>query len=280
MSFIMSRVVNPRNWKYDRWLRQVKDAGANELAEGLAIRRDIVTLLCYVRDHKVVGTKTTGNMPLAAIREVTAAFVVPPELDTAIGERIYRLRTEYEVWPLYFLHALAQVGELLETPAGSRWRLTPEAEQFLRFGSLDQVLHMLYVWWFRVNWAIALNNPSFGDVIPADLPRVCLDRLLSIPVGRRIESALFLDALAVRTGIVPDSSAEYRDFLEDRVRWEMRTMLIDVAADFGILELEMEANPLPFLKPEVVAFLVTPLGRTLLTALDLLSSKGQFWKHA
>jgi len=279
MSYVLERVVHPNHWEYDRWLHEVEDVGAIERAENLALRRDIVTLLSYVRDHKVVGTKSTGNMPLAAIREVTAAFVVPPELDTMIGSHTYKLRTEFEVWPLYFRHVLAQVGELLDTPAGGRWRLTPEADQFLGFDSLDQVLHLLYVWWFRVNWAIAANSSSFGDVIPPDLPNICLDRLRSIPVGRRIETASFLDALAARIGVMPGPS-EYQDLLLGSVRGDAQDMVINVAADFGILELEAAPQPVPFVQPEVIAFTVTPLGRALLTALDLLSSKDRSSRHA
>ena len=42
----------------------------------------MVTLLIYLRDNRVIGTQSTGNFPLKAIREVTAGFVDPPVLDT------------------------------------------------------------------------------------------------------------------------------------------------------------------------------------------------------
>ncbi len=61
--------------------------------EELPVRRNMVTLLTYVRDNKVVGTQSTGNMPLQAVREVTARFVVPPVLEQTIGDHTYRLRS-------------------------------------------------------------------------------------------------------------------------------------------------------------------------------------------
>jgi hypothetical protein len=37
------------------------------VAEELALRRDVVTLLTYLRDNKVTGTQSTGNLPLKAV---------------------------------------------------------------------------------------------------------------------------------------------------------------------------------------------------------------------
>jgi hypothetical protein len=86
------------------WMRQAID---------LPLRRDMVTLITYVRDNRVTGTQSTGNLPLKAVREVTARFVHPPVLETTVGDRTFRVRSEYEVWPLYFLHTLVDVGGLL-----------------------------------------------------------------------------------------------------------------------------------------------------------------------
>src|SRR5689334_17841986 len=93
---------------FNVWLRHYDTPEFSHQAEKLSIRRNMITLLAYVRDNKVIGTQSTGNMPLKAVREVTACFVDPPQLDTTIGERTYRLRSETEVWSLYYLHILAE----------------------------------------------------------------------------------------------------------------------------------------------------------------------------
>jgi hypothetical protein len=137
------------------WLAQNHNPDILRQAQDLPLRRDMVALLSYVRDNKVVGTQSTGNMPLKAVREVTARFVNPPQLDTTIGDHTYRLRSEEDVWPLYFLHILAEVGELLDIARARRWRLTPAAEKFLGAAPFLQSMSLLFVWWYGVNWLIA-----------------------------------------------------------------------------------------------------------------------------
>jgi len=92
-------------------------------ADALPLRRDMVALLTYVHDNRVTGTQSTGNLPLKAVREVTARFVHPPVLETTVGDRTFRVRSEYDAWPLYFLHTLADVGGLLV--GGRARRSTP-----------------------------------------------------------------------------------------------------------------------------------------------------------
>ncbi len=77
------------------------------VAEELPLRRDVIALLTYLRDNKVTGTQSTGNLPLKAVYEICARFVDPPQLEDAIGEHVYRVRSETEVWPLHFRHVLA-----------------------------------------------------------------------------------------------------------------------------------------------------------------------------
>jgi len=113
-----------------KWMQQ--DAGDHVArAEPLPLRRDMVTVLTYVRDHRVTGTQSTGNFPLKVVREVTAQFVHPPKLEETIGDRTFRVRSEDAVWPLSFPHALPSVGGLLEGGPARRWRLTPVGEKFL-----------------------------------------------------------------------------------------------------------------------------------------------------
>ncbi|MEW5939286.1 MAG: plasmid pRiA4b ORF-3 family protein, partial [Chloroflexota bacterium] len=61
------------------------DANQIALTESLAVRRDMVTFLSYLKENRVVGTQSTGNLPLKAIREICAKFVNPPVLDEKIG---------------------------------------------------------------------------------------------------------------------------------------------------------------------------------------------------
>ncbi|MDY7076859.1 MAG: hypothetical protein SXV54_08020 [Chloroflexota bacterium] len=94
-------------------------------------------------------------MPLKMVRKVTARFVDPPQLETTVGDHTYRLRSEADLWPLYYLHILAEVGGLLAIAPVRRWRLTLEGEGFLGTAPLLQVSFLLTVWWYEVNWLVA-----------------------------------------------------------------------------------------------------------------------------
>ena len=69
------------------------------------MRRDMVTFLSYLNKNRVVGTQSTGNLPLKAVREICAQFVNQPVLDAKIGDKVFKLRSEDDVWPLFSSHA-------------------------------------------------------------------------------------------------------------------------------------------------------------------------------
>ena len=266
----LERIAARQDWQYQEWAEDFGDDTTTKAADTLALRRDMVTLLHFVEEHKVVGTRSTGNMPLKMIRQVTAEFVNPPELEEKIGDQVYQLRTEYNLWPLYFLHSIAEVGGLLTTPQGARWRLTPAGEAFLGADSPHQVLKLLTIWWFETNWMIAYPLTGLGDYLPRGFTRITLSRLVAIPPGRRIPFPAFADTLAGRTGL--EWEEEWAGDHTDLLRWAIRRIVIIVAADFGIIEPDYAERP-PGLAPKLLAFRVTPFGRTLLTALTLLTGQ-------
>jgi len=258
-----------RNDNFDRrlamWVRRLR-GDQFALAEALPLRRDITTLLTYVRDNRAKGTQSTGNLKLKDVRAVTARFVDPPVLDHTIGDRVYKLRTEYDVWPLYFLHVLAEVGGLLEGGPSRLWRLTSIGEKFLNAIPPAQVWFMLTIWWRQVNWLIAYPVSGLGESLPPRLGQVTLAHLLSLPANTRITYERFADRLIEESGLTwtaPDIS-----FARSLLHGAVRKIVIDVMADFGILEREYREKPLgKGAIQELVAFRVTPFGKGLLGAL-------------
>ena len=94
------------------WARALSVDG-QAAADSLPLRRDMLTLLTYLRDQRVTGTQSTGNLPLKAVHAICAQFVHPPKLEDTIGDYVYRVRTETEVWPLHFVHVLASMAGLV-----------------------------------------------------------------------------------------------------------------------------------------------------------------------
>jgi hypothetical protein len=249
-----------------KWIRQ---AGSEHVAraEALPLRRDMVTLLTYLHENRVKGTRSTGNLPLKAVREVTARFVNPPELDITIGDHTYRLRSEDDVWPLYFLHTLAYVGGLLEGGPARPWIVTRDGAQFLVASPLVQVWVLLVTWWERVNWLIAYPFEGMGESLPPRFNKTTLAHLLSLPVGKRIPFEPFADRLIEKTRLkwtAPDMT-----YAHESLRSAIKRMVIGILADFGVVEPEYQDKPLGTgTIQDLVAFKMTSFGKGLLESLQ------------
>jgi len=256
--------------RFSAWLQQYHNSEMIREAKALPLRQDMITLLTFARDNKVVGTQSTGNMPLKAVREVTARFVKPPQLDHTIGDRTYKLRSEAHVWPLYFLHILAEVGGLLAIAPARRWRLTAEGERFLNLDPLLQVSFLLTVWWYHVNWLVAYSFEGMGEALPSSFNLVTLARLRSLSTGSNISFEEFADGLIEKTGLT--WTAKDSSFATRALHGSIARMVIDVLADFDAVKREYRAEPLGKRTTlRLDAFEITPFGKALLDAVAIVS---------
>ncbi len=122
----------------------------NETIQNLALRRDIVEMLTYIQNNKVVGTATTGNFPLKAVEEMGKRFVDPIKMRFPDGERRYISEREVDI--LYFYHVLANNGQLLTGGKGRKWRLTELGHRFLAESPAWQYWHLFITFWIQTNW--------------------------------------------------------------------------------------------------------------------------------
>lgn len=236
------------------------------LAEALRLRRDAVTLLEYLRDHKVRGTQSLGNLPLKAVREINARLIQPAELETRIGDKVYRIRSEEDVWPIYFLRVLAEVAELIQGGRARLFRLTPSGERFLAAGPAEQVWVLFDIWWYRVNWLIAYPFSGMGEALPPMFNILVLNHLQALPPGERVAFEPFADRLIERAGL--RWHAEQQTYAQMSLRGAIQSMVINVLADFGAVEREYEDRPLgKSTIKELAAFRITPFGAGLLASL-------------
>jgi hypothetical protein len=222
------------------WLEDY--ASVSTQAEALYIRQNMVTLLDFVRDNKVVGTQSAGNLPLKAIREMTARFIDPPELDTAIGDHVYKLRSEEEVWPLYFLRIVAEVGGLIKTGRSRRWQLTARGRQFLEKSFPLQACYLLAVWWHKIDWLVAYPFVGMGDRLPYFFSHAVLTNLLELPTGKSVSFNIYADKLIRNTGLT--WTAPDRSYAASALRSAIEKMVVDVLKDFGGLACRYQEEPL------------------------------------
>jgi len=204
------------------------------LAESLAMRRDMVTLLNYFKEKRPVGTQSTGNLQLKSVRDVCAQFVHPPKLEDTIGDHHYQIRSEADVWPLLYLHILANTGELAAGGQVRIWKLTAAGEAFLNFPAPTQVGIMLSIWWYLEDWRIAFPVSGLDQGLPRDFRKIALERSLELKIGKLVSYEQFADELIAMTRLTWPSIDQ--TFVQDILRSVIERLVIDPLVNFGCLE--------------------------------------------
>lgn len=246
------------------WLPALS-ADERAVAEDLPLRRDMLALLIYLRDNPAVGTQSTGNLPLKAVREICARFVASPPLEDRIGDDVFRVRSEADVRPLFFLHALATAAGWVAGGPARRWRLTPLGEQLLGAAAPQQVWLMFATWWTQLDWALTLGFVPVGFLSEA-FARQTLRQLRSLATGSPISFQSFADQLIQAAGLVwrIQDQESARHILHGIVE----RAILDPLRDFGALEAQYV--PSQMLGPryrDLITFQVTPFGHALLEAI-------------
>lgn len=248
------------------WAQNLSDEGRN-IANNLALRKDILTLLSYLRDNKVTGTQSTGNFPLKDVREICSRFISSPKLDEAIDERVYQIRSEVDVLPLYYRHVLASNAGLIIGGLGRRWNLTSLGNQFLAAPAEIQTWLLALTWWTQTNWAFAFPF-GYGDgYMPHGFIKLVARQLLDLPAESRMPFEPFADSLISKAGLVwpiqdQDSAHQILHNLIERV-------VIDPMVDFGVLQAEYQPSEILGERyRELAAFEITPFGKSLLESMD------------
>jgi len=253
------------------WLQALSEE-QNKPADDLPLRRDVVTLLTYLRDHKVTGTQSTGNFPLKDVYAVCAQFVHPPKMEEIIWKTTYRVRSEDEVWPLKFTHILASISGLITGGLGRRWKLTRLGEDYLSAGPASQAWQLAAAWWIRGNWATATSHSFAYGYVPRRFTQTALQLLLDLPTGEPTAFDAFADRLIAESGLVyPVSDQEYA---RRSLHATIHQILVDPLTDLGLLNTEYRASEILGADfPEPASLLVSPMGRTFLAEIQPLMDK-------
>ena len=228
---ILARIAN--------WVTGLDDKQI-ALVESLAVRRDMVALLTYFKEKRPIGTQSTGNLPLKAVREVCAQFAVPPVLDEKIGGKVYKLRSEEDVFWLFFLHMIANTGGLVTGGQARTWKLTLSGEAFLNSAPPLQLGFMLDVWWHYEDWRIAFPVEGLSQGLPVNFREIILKRLLGLQVGKSVDYEPFADQLIKETRFTWPS--EDQTFVHDILRSVIKRLVVYPLTSFGCLECEYKTK--------------------------------------
>ena len=226
-----------------------------QAVEALPLHLDVLTQLNYLKANRVTGTQSTGNLTIKAIHAICGQFVNPPRLEIRIGEYVSRMRSEDDVWPLYFVHVLASVGGLIMGGPGRRWQVAPVGKKFMTAPADIQVWLLFLTWWTQVNWGIATSYA------PEDFPPTHIRRTILL------EHSLPFDAFADQVIQAARLSWPHGDGSHERsiLHGLIELTVAEPLSNFGILELEhgpRRASGLDF--RDLQALSLTALGKSLL----------------
>ncbi len=234
----------------------------------LPLRRNTLALLMYLQNNRVTGTISTGNFPLKVLHAIAAQFAEPLQLSTKIGEHEYPIRSEYEVWPLHFLHILASVAGLIHGGPGRRWKLTPAGETFLSLPAPDQISILFTTWWRQVNWEIASPIEIRGG-IDSRFTGLAWKRLSVLSAGNPISFGSFADQLIEDTGL--SWPIEDQSYARLMMRSVIENLVAEPLSNFGVLVLEHTTIKDIYLdRQELTALKITSLGSWLLESVEKL----------
>lgn len=245
---------NFRGMTQNHWTESLsKDLKA--AAAALPLRRDMVTLLVYLAENKVKGTKARGNFPRKHIRAITADFVDPPRLDMVIGNSVWKLQSEDEVQDLLRYHLLACIAGLILGGENLPWELLPQGEVFLSLPSEGQVWYLARVWFREFNWFYEYDDQGVFET--SKLKAQIITFFTSYPIGKDIPIAKVTRDFANMQGIT------YTDADIRELKYFLQRTVIQPLGTFGIIEL-IESNPEDFFLSEIKAIRVTKLGHQIL----------------
>ena len=234
----------------------------NQVFEALTLRRDMLTFLEYLSQNRVVGTQSTGNLPLKAVREICAGFVKPPALEETVGGHVYKVRSEDDVWPLLFVHQLAFHSGMVTGGQARIWKVMDEGQNFTQLPAPVQVFLMFVVWW-AMDWTIAFPVSGLADGLPENFLPVVFTCLQELPVGAKAPFEPFADRVIEQSDLTwPSIDQTNAHFIMQAV---VERTVVDIMEKFGVLESEYGTDKSKSYElKKLVHIRLTPIGKGLL----------------
>jgi hypothetical protein len=196
------------------------------------------------------------------VREICAGFVKPPVLEETVGDHVYKVRSEDDVWPLLFVHQLAFHSGMVTGGQARIWKVMDEGQHFTQLPAPVQVFLIFVVWW-AMDWTIAFPVFGLADGLPDNFQSVVFTCLQEIPVSENASFEPFADHVIEQSGLTwPSIDQTNAHFI---MRAVVKRTVVDIMEKFGVLESEYKTDTSKSdeLK-KLVHIRLTPIGKGLL----------------
>jgi hypothetical protein len=232
----------------------------------LPVRRNVLKLLRHLRKEKVKGTPRLGNFPVAHVKKLALEFEDLRPAEAWQAGAVARVRSEDEIWPVFYIHMLAVGLGLIEGGPESQWVVTPLAETFEAASPATQTAMLFTVWWLALDWGQAY--PSDGLVLDFNfgMRKWLTAELLATGENEFVT----LKALVAKFAQLPDLQEGWfgENFLAAEFLRELPHTALYRLADFGGLEIKEDVLSTPTGDTHsLVSIRLTSLGRDLLGAM-------------
>jgi hypothetical protein len=200
-------------------------------------------------------------LPRKAVVDITARLAKPFPSNAE-----YPIKTEDDVWPVYFAHMLANGAALINGGPGHLWRITRAGEIFLETPAVGQIWVLFITWWYRINWLAACHADISGDFYYEQFRNAVSSSLKKTHFGQVMPFEGFANNL------VEESSWTWEDGkTEDKMRQTLAAiddMVVEPLENLGILKAVRVDDPnfrsIGYRKIQSIA--LTEFGETLIQA--------------
>lgn len=253
----------------ERWLASLGPEDIHRLDRS-PIKRDMVTLLKYCRDHPVRATAYKGNFPRTIVKELIGLLVNVPDFDKEEFV-LSTIRSEDDIAYIHFLHYMADLCGFLTGGPSRAIKPTPDAEAFLALMAPLQVSFLLFIWWNFMDWEVTSYDDESSRVLPV-IKRTVYRLLAGMEVGKKVEYQEFLNQLIAQVDAA--KGFEQKKPSAYIITYTIDDRVIKTLADLAVLKVEWQPHPtlgLPF--EDLASFQMTSLGRNLLKNLLLIKAE-------
>ena len=157
------------------------------------LRKDIIVIMNYLMNNKVVGTKATGNFPLKAVAGICAQFDTPISMDPLDGDVQYPVRSEDDIFRLELLHFFANVAGLIVGDNGIKWEVTVLGKAFLEVTPTHQMMELFYEWFNNFVWTFLFPLQFSSSDEYTQFIITTIFNLLYLPIDKFVPFNKFVD---------------------------------------------------------------------------------------
>jgi len=231
----------------------------------LPLRRDVVSLVTYIKEHKIKGTNSTGNFPRNAVQDIASLLAVPPVLKHEFRDLTIEFRYERDVRPVYTVHLLAYLAGLIEGSKGHSWSLTSEGKNFLISSSSEHFFILFITWWFKGDWSDFPVSFQIKDGFEIQFLDVVHSTLMELSPRESTDYSTFVLRMMELTGL-KFSTHDFDSGLS-RLKSDFEFAIVEPLESFAVLTTERKKNHDMFDYAELSTISLTEIGCKILKSL-------------